>query len=545
MASSAPQSPANRDGNSYFDLSPGGPSPSKIRRINQLAMERALSLPPRRLSSPAKKTPSIRPRLNSFHTFDDAVSLFKSSRNIIVLTGAGISTSLGVPDFRSQNGVYNMLVDSVYDDPQELFHIDNFKADPEEFYRQAAKIFPAMQGLVPADGESSKSKAPLVPKYSLTHAFVALLQDKDKLLTNYTQNIDSLEKEAGVSPSKLIQCHGTLATASCMTCHKKYSAKKYMGVVLAGNVPYCKCSQEDRGSKPKQPRQRGRSGKKKRKRDEFEDTDSEASGNEIESPRGLLRPDMTFFGEAIADSYAPRLRMDKNKVDLIVIVGTSLKVEPVNEMLLNIPHTVPQIWISKDRCLREGVKVDIELLGECDVVLEEIARRAGWEKALKHRLWSSEKATELKSSSLAKAKTTDLGRQKGQPLKRENDNSRPPVKPERPLQIRRKSNETQTANLGVKSAQTEIVIKGNDKDITSALGAQITTEPDQINCVTQSKIEVESKTVVDVREPVAETRPEKPKASSLSAPPSSPPKVTVELEEGTHWRWYVKKKVTS
>lgn len=504
-------------------------------------MERALSLPPRRLSSPAKKPPPIRHRLNNFQTFDDAVSLFKSSKNIIVLTGAGISTSLGVPDFRSQNGVYNMLVDSVYDDPQELFHIDNFKADPEEFYRQAAKIFPAMQGLVPADGESRKSNAPLVPKYSLTHAFVAMLQDKEKLLTNYTQNIDSLEKEAGVSSSKLIQCHGTLATASCMTCHKKYSAKKYMGIVLAGNVPYCKCSQEEKVSKPKQSRQRGRSGKKKRKRNEFEDTDSDVSGNDIDPPKGLLRPDMTFFGEAIADSYAPRLKMDKTKVDLLVIVGTSLKVEPVNEMLLNIPPTVPQIWISKDRCLREGVKVDIELLGECDVVLEEIARRAGWENALKDRLWTSEKAQDVKFSSLAKARSTDISREQGPPLKREGDKSRSPAKSERPLQIRQKSNETQTTNLAAKSAQTEIIIKVNDTKVTSTLGAQVKTDPDQINRVSQTEIEVKSKTFVDVRDPVAETGPVKPKAVCPPALPAPPSKVTVELEEGTRSRWYIKK----
>ncbi|KAK5275085.1 NAD-dependent histone deacetylase sir2, partial [Exophiala xenobiotica] len=164
-----------------------------------LSAERASSLPPRRLSSPVKNAPQVRPRLNQFYTFDHAVQLFKRSKNIIVLTGAGISTSLGVPDFRSANGVYNLMVDSKYDDPQELFHIDNFRTDPGEFFKQAAKVFPRMQGLVPADGagkEGISPDVPLIPRYSATHAFLALLHAKGKLLTNYTQNIDGLETAA-------------------------------------------------------------------------------------------------------------------------------------------------------------------------------------------------------------------------------------------------------------------------------------------------------------------------------------------------------------
>ncbi|OAP60753.1 hypothetical protein AYL99_05755 [Fonsecaea erecta] len=544
MATSAPHSPAHRDGNSYFDTPSDRPSPSKLLRIHQLNMDRASSLPPRRLSSPAKRVPHIRPRLNQYYTLDHAVSLFKSSKNIIVLTGAGISTSLGVPDFRSANGVYNLLVDSVYDDPQELFHIDNFKADPEEFFKQAAKVFPKMQGLVPADrpGDSSRSAsdiyAPLVPKYSLTHAFISMLQSKGKLLTNYTQNIDGLEIAAGVSPSKLIQCHGTLATATCMSCGKRTTARKYMPVVRAGGVPYCKCTLADGGPKPRtSSKHRGRSGKKKRKRDEFEDTDSEDSAAKNDFPKGLLKPDMTFFGEDIADSYAPRLRIDKTKVDLLVIVGTSLKVEPVNEMLLNIPATVPQIWISKDRCQREGVKVDIELLGECDLILEEIARRAGWEEALKERLWSIEKPLNTKDLPTKKPNISTERR------RHEQDNaSRSPVKTDGSLQMRPKANETASPKA---PPPGDIVIKVNDEEISTSAETDVEQQNPKLNENGDSHANGHAD-VVDQNKSTSKcsngTTHERGIVGAKSKTRSpSLSNVIVELEEGTRSRWYIRR----
>jgi NAD-dependent SIR2 family protein deacetylase len=357
-------------------------------RLHELFMDKDIALPPRRLASPTKRpSMQVRPRLNQYFTLDHAVALIKASQNIVVLTGAGISTSLGIPDFRSSTGVYSIVADSKYDDPQELFNIDNFKVDPDEFYKQAAKVFPKMLGLSSDTTETinavdTKTNATLAsPKYSLTHAFISLLDAKGKLLTNYTQNIDNLELAAGVPKSKMLQCHGTLATASCMTCGRQQPAAKYMQDVQKGKTIYCSCWEEHRAE---QQKSRGRSGKKKRKFEEIEDSDSE----EADFPKGLVKPDMTFFGEEVASSYAPRLEQDKMKVDLLIIIGTALKVEPVNELLLNIPPNVPQIWVSRDRCQREGVKVDIELLGDCDVIMEELARKAGWELALQKRLWS-------------------------------------------------------------------------------------------------------------------------------------------------------------
>ncbi len=131
-----------------------------------------------------------RVKLQQYNTFDDAVELIRAASNVIVLTGAGISTSLGIPDFRSKGGLYEQLsadASCPFDDPQELFRLDTFREDPLRFYNLVAKRLAAP---LSADGAT--------PRTTPTHAFIRLLQDKEKLLTNYTQNIDGLELAAGV-----------------------------------------------------------------------------------------------------------------------------------------------------------------------------------------------------------------------------------------------------------------------------------------------------------------------------------------------------------
>lgn len=75
-----------------------------------------------------------RPRLPQYSTPEQAVKLLQRCNNIIVLTGAGISTACGIPDFRSRNGLYAQLEDQYeLDDPQEMFDIRTFRERPEVF----------------------------------------------------------------------------------------------------------------------------------------------------------------------------------------------------------------------------------------------------------------------------------------------------------------------------------------------------------------------------------------------------------------------------
>lgn len=367
-----------------------------------------------------------RAKLTEYNSVDDAVRLIQKSRNIVVLTGAGISTSLGIPDFRSkETGLYSRLEHLGLSDPQEVFDIQVFKDDPRIFYSVARDILPSTDRFTP------------------THAFIAMLQQQGKLLTNYSQNIDNLEAKAGILPSKLIQCHGSFATATCVTCGYRVEGESLYPTIKAGQIPRCpRCaagSSKPRGgsaaaaaaaaprkqrkalvresssragslsrsnsvdntpsasSTPSATRGRGRPrgrppGKvgrprgrpRRQKRNGSSDDDDDDADSDFNPGRGgVMKPDITFFGEALPDEFSRRLtEHDRDKADLVVVIGTSLKVAPVSEVVPFMPPHVPAIYISRTPV--SHINFDIDLLGDCDLVVSELCRRAGW--AFEHEM---------------------------------------------------------------------------------------------------------------------------------------------------------------
>ncbi|ROW08226.1 hypothetical protein VMCG_03325 [Cytospora schulzeri] len=312
---------------------------------------------------------SKRAKLSKYNTIEDAVDLLKTSKNIIVLTGAGISTSLGIPDFRSKGtGLYSKLAHLGLNDPQEVFDIQLFRDDPSMFYSVARDI------LVETE------------RFSPTHAFIALLEKKDKLLTNYSQNIDNLEAKAGISPEKLIQCHGSFATATCISCGHQVPGETIFPDIRAGHIPRCpQCAAPRRPTTNSRKRKLGKDGTEKKPRRRRGDYES-ASDSEYDmgpSKGGIMKPDITFFGEALPDAFHTRLvEHDRDRVDLVVVIGTSLKVAPVSEVVPFLHPHVPQIYISRTPV--DHTNFDIDLLGDCDVVVAELCRRAGWD--LEHEM---------------------------------------------------------------------------------------------------------------------------------------------------------------
>ncbi|KAL8929849.1 MAG: hypothetical protein Q9208_000993 [Pyrenodesmia sp. 3 TL-2023] len=316
---------------------------------------------------------SKRVKLPQYNTIEDAVELLKRSSNIIVLTGAGISTSLGIPDFRSKDtGLYSQLEHLGLSDPQEVFDITIFREDPSIFYSVAKDILPTTQ------------------KFSPTHGFIKLLQDKGKLLTNFTQNIDNLESCAGILPEKLIQCHGSFATATCVECGYRVKCEEIYKDLKAGRVARCdRCVRTLRQTKPfgiKRKRSMNGFAPNKKKRQSYEDsTDDE--DYEI-AVAGVMKPDITFFGEDLPETFHDRLvQHDKDLVDLVLVIGTSLKVAPVSEVSGFLPAETPQIYISREPC--QHIDFDIDMLGECDSIVTELCRRAGWD--LKHKMIKDDK----------------------------------------------------------------------------------------------------------------------------------------------------------
>ena len=277
--------------------------------------------------------PRRRQRLQHIRTIESVCEIIKKSKNIIVLTGAGVSVSCGIPDFRSRNGIYERLRVEYPDmrDPQSMFDIAYFAQDPRPFYQFAKEIYPGLF-------EPSPS-----------HRFIKLLERKGKLLRNYTQNIDTLERVAGIE--NVIECHGSFATASCTKCKFKVDAARIREDIIKQRIPFChKCN-------PKTI---------------YNDNSSqETSLNYSELViTGIMKPDIVFFGESLPDEFNSAIEIDKTKCDLLIVIGSSLKVRPVALIPSFIAPEIPQILINRETLDHFGF--DVELLGDSDVIINQL-----------------------------------------------------------------------------------------------------------------------------------------------------------------------------
>jgi len=177
-----------------------------------------------------------------------------------------------------------------------------------------------------------------------------------------------------------------------MTCEHKVRGSSIRDTVTKGKVPYCPvCIQ--RLSQPQPTPNPNPSHKRKRKRSpttttkstkrrtntfDFDIDASDSSDTDYNIPQpGVLKPDITFFGEQLPTRFFDRFRHhDMALVDLVLVIGTSLKVAPVSEIPLALPPEVPQVYVSREVC--RHIVFDVTLLGDCDVVVGELVRRAGW-----------------------------------------------------------------------------------------------------------------------------------------------------------------------
>ncbi|XP_057590426.1 NAD-dependent protein deacetylase sirtuin-1 isoform X2 [Hippopotamus amphibius kiboko] len=207
-------------------------------------------------------------------------------------------------------------------DPQAMFDIEYFRKDPRPFFKFAKEIYPGQF------------------QPSLCHKFIALSDKEGKLLRNYTQNIDTLEQVAGIQ--RIIQCHGSFATASCLICKYKVDCEAVRGDIFNQVVPRC----------PRCP---------------------------ADEPLAIMKPEIVFFGENLPEQFHRAMKYDKDEVDLLIVIGSSLKVRPVALIPSSIPHEVPQILINREPL--PHLHFDVELLGDCDVIINELCHRLGGEYA--------------------------------------------------------------------------------------------------------------------------------------------------------------------
>jgi len=270
------------------------------------------------------------------------------AKNIIVMTGAGISVSAGIPDFRSPGtGLYDNLEKYNLPYAEAVFDIDYFRENPKPFYEVVKGIYP---------GQFHPSKA---------HYFIRLLAEHGLLLRNFTQNIDTLELIAKIPQDKVIYAHGGFSKAHCVGCHKEYPTDFVREKVFSEGIVKCdKCN-------------------------------------------SCIKPDIVFFGESLPDEYFTCSKKDFPKCDLLIVMGTSLQVRPFATLINAVGDSVPRLLINmnavgvKASFKSEGIPLkdmmfsggfafydpdnhrDAFFKGTCDDGVQKLADALGWGEELK------------------------------------------------------------------------------------------------------------------------------------------------------------------
>jgi len=190
------------------------------------------------------------------------------ARRVVVLTGAGISTDSGIPDFRGPQGVWTRNPKA-----EKLSDIRYYMSDPE--VRRLS-----WQSRLEHTAWSAQPNA--------GHRALVELERRGKLHALITQNIDELHQLAGHSPDKVIEVHGTMRKVVCMSCGERAPMEKALARVRAGEAdPPCRtCG-------------------------------------------GILKSATFSFGQQLVPEVIDRAMQAAAQADLFLSVGTSLQVYPI------------------------------------------------------------------------------------------------------------------------------------------------------------------------------------------------------------------------
>jgi len=145
--------------------------------------------------------------------------MIDESNNIVVFTGAGVSTESGIKDFRSKDGIYNTVTTKQKFPPEFMLSSSCLYNHPEDFYKFYKKHLNCLN---------------IEP--NITHKYLKKLEDIGKLKAIVTQNIDGLHTKAG--NKNVYEIHGTIYKNHCIKCEKEYSADY---VFNSNNIPLCNC----------------------------------------------------------------------------------------------------------------------------------------------------------------------------------------------------------------------------------------------------------------------------------------------------------------
>ncbi|XP_028320270.1 NAD-dependent protein deacetylase sirtuin-2 [Gouania willdenowi] len=274
-------------------------------------------------------------------TLDGVAQYMKSGKckNILCMVGAGISTSAGIPDFRSpETGLYANLQKYNLPYPEAIFQMDYFKEHPEPFFALAKELYPGQF------------------KPTICHYFMKLLKDKGLLRRCYTQNIDTLERVAGLEADDLIEAHGTFYTSHCFSfsCRKEYNLDWMKEKIFSDDIPKC------------------------------------------EKCQSVVKPDIVFFGENLPDRFFTLMKTDFPQCDLLIIMGTSLQVQPFASLVSRVSKSCPRLLINMEKAGQSGIMDfgggmdfdsdkayrDVAYISTCDDGCLALADLLGWKAEL-------------------------------------------------------------------------------------------------------------------------------------------------------------------
>jgi len=197
-----------------------------------------------------------------------SAAVFRSARRVVALTGAGISTRSGIPDFRSNDsGLWNMF------DPMTVASLTSFRYQPEDFFKW---VRPLVKTIIDAEPNPA-------------HTSLAALEQAGFLHGIITQNIDDLHHKAG--SKRIYEIHGHMREATCTSCYQKHNAVSLIEVFArTGAIPYC------------------------------------------ETCGCVLKPDIILFGEQLPTIIVREAKALIDEADLILVAGSSLEVLPAASM---------------------------------------------------------------------------------------------------------------------------------------------------------------------------------------------------------------------
>jgi len=164
-------------------------------------------------------------------------------------------------------------------------------------------------------------------KPTSTHLFLRELADTGCLHRIFTQNFDSLEEAAGIPKEKIVQLHGSLKSAHCISCNTEWSMQKFKEH-LVSDVPKC------------------------------------------ETCGSFVKPDITLFGEAVSSVLTSE---DFTQCDLLLVLGTSLRVYPANTIVSSyVNNAVPRVLINMEEVITGNW--NLKLLGDCDAICNDLLK---------------------------------------------------------------------------------------------------------------------------------------------------------------------------